>query len=105
MSKKFPVVYRIEGNKREGRNAVAFFPYSEATNGYLVCYAHIGQHSEGSLGYYMQTKAPRDPEAVAMVAALREEVAQIYESEPDAVTLVEKKRLPHDFRDRAWGGR
>ena len=104
MSKPFPVIYRIERWGKE-ENAVAFFPHALANPGFLVNYAHVGQHSEASLGYYQQTKAPRTSAQKAMVAELREEVTRIYESEPDAVKLAERLRLSPDFRRHAWGGR
>jgi len=96
-----PVIYRIERFGKE-ENAIAFFPYLRARNGFIVCYAQADQHSEGSLGFYMQTKAPRTAEQVAMVAALREEVNSVYGANPDPVKLAERVRLPHNFRAHAW---
>lgn len=99
--RNYPVIYRIEGNKRTGRNAVAFFPHANVNFGRIECYAHIGQHSEASLAYYTGTKKPKAADA-ALVDELRREIVSIYQSGHDAVTLVECLKLPRDWREHAW---
>lgn len=45
---------RWEGGKNG--NAVLFLPDQDANTGRMVCYAHIGQHSEAQIEYYHGTK-------------------------------------------------
>lgn len=94
----FPVLFRWEGTKRKGRNVVAFFPYSGANRGRIVCYAHIGQHAEADHTYLAKTKPATDADAADLLRELR----GIYETGDDAVRLVVKRRLPHDWRNKAW---
>ena len=101
MTDKYPVIYRMEG-KRSDRSAVAFFPHEHVNHGRIGCYAHLGQHGEADLGYYGTTSPVRTTNDVAAVAALRAELKQIYETGDDAVELVERKRLPVDWRATAW---
>lgn len=91
-----PVIFRMEGNKPQ--TCVAFFPYSSANHGKIVCYAHLGQHSEASIHYYGKTRPAKPTQYAELLVELR----GIYESGPDAVRLVIRKRLPHDWRDHAW---
>ena len=37
-------------------------PDSEANPGHILCYAHIGQHSEASMGYYRSGRLARPEE-------------------------------------------
>lgn len=76
-----PVIFRKE---RDG-DVTAVFPTLAADRaGHLfTVYAHIGQHSAGSFGWYRETKAARPPEYASLLAELR----SIYETGPDAVTL------------------
>jgi predicted nucleic acid-binding Zn finger protein len=49
--------------RKEGGGVVAFMPYDIADlNGNITCYAHIGQHSAASLGYYRTTKSATEKE-------------------------------------------
>lgn len=97
----YPVVIRMEGNKRDGLTPVAFFPYAHVNYGTLGCYAHIGQHSEGSLDYYYSTRKPKAADAAA-VGALVMELKSIYEQGEDPVMLIFRQRLPVDWRNKAW---
>lgn len=101
--KTFPVIFRYvrvdgENNMGEPWAVEAFFPYGPANRGNLQCYAHIGQHGEASLGYYQRSKRCAPSQYAELLAELR----SIYETEPDAVRLVVKQRLPHDWREHAW---
>jgi hypothetical protein len=92
-----PVIFRIEGEYT--RDVVAFFPYAEANHGMLVSYAHVGQHSEASLGYYGNTMLPRESDQANVDSLRAELIGQGYDN------LKEYKRMPSDFRDHAWGWR
>jgi hypothetical protein len=51
----------------------AFLPDADVNPGHVMCYAHIGQHSEADFGYYQITQ-PADentPEAQALIAELK----------------------------------
>ena len=52
----------------------AFLPDSDANYGRIVCYAHIGQHSEASLDYYDKRTRPVDytrPDVIELVNELQ----------------------------------
>lgn len=67
------VIYRVD--KRDPSESIAFLPDVEANRGMIVCYAHVGQHSEGSIDYYRSnTKAPKPGQALA----LHKELTRIY---------------------------
>lgn len=89
-----PVIYRIEQDEH-GRNVVAFLPHCEANIGFIVCYAHTGQHSEAQLSYYQSTK-PVCASDFNEVNALRRELISV------GYKLIAKKRLPVGWRDHAW---
>jgi len=65
---------------------IAFVPEGEANPGMLICYAHVGQHSEACRAYYASTKPAHYYDA-DVEALVRELVSVGY-----AVHLV--KRLP-----------
>ena len=49
--------------RKEDGDVVAFMPYDIADiNGNITCYAHIGQHSAASFGYYRTTKSATEKE-------------------------------------------
>lgn len=43
---------------RTDKSVVAFMPDAETNRGMIMCYAHVGQHSEASIGYYRQNTTP-----------------------------------------------
>lgn len=49
-------IAKWEGGK-DG-NPVLFFPEVEANRGNILCYAHMGQHSEASIEYYWSLRNP-----------------------------------------------
>ena len=73
------VIYR-----KESGDVVAFFPDHEANRGMIVCYAHIGQHSEASIEYYHST-LPAKPEEYA---SLHNELCSIY---TDGLTVAKRR--------------
>ena len=71
---------------RQSGDLVAFMPENDANPGMVVCYAHIGQHSEASRQYMLGTK-PVDYTAPEVFELVRELISMGY-----AVHLV--KRVP-----------
>jgi hypothetical protein len=64
---------------------ILFLPDIPANPGMIVCYQHIGQHSEASLDYYRRdTKPDRNNKCADLIAE--------YDSIPEPVTLVIRKR-------------
>ena len=55
------VIFRKDAKNGE---IIAFFPetYKEYKNGKMLCYAHLGQHSEASIEYYWTTKKATEKE-------------------------------------------
>ena len=75
---------------------VAFLPELKANHGNIVCYAHVGQHSEASYDYYMESKKCTENE----YSYLLEELKRIY----DDCVLVVKKRLCYNDLLELWKG-
>lgn len=73
---------------------MAFFPECHVVPGNIMCYAHVGQHSEASYDFYMSTK-PCTPEEYA---DLKRELETCCEY--DDLKVV-KKVTRHD-QERAW---
>lgn len=88
---KLKVIYR----KGAGGEVVAFLPELPANYGKIVCYAHIGQHSEASIEYYHGTKTALPSE----YEPLNDELKRIYSD----VELSIKRRLTYgDLTEKAW---
>lgn len=62
----------------------------------FTCYAHIGQHSGASWGWYQTTRAAKPEEYADLLAELR----QIYEQDGDEpVRLIVRQRVSRAMRD------
>lgn len=74
-----------------------FLPYEPACYGNIMCWTLGEGHNEASWGYYQDTMAPysRMHEAAALIKRYAELLGPEYKVE-------EYKRLPHDWRARAW---
>lgn len=83
-----PVIFKKTRSGEFKGEVHAFFPTLEARPGFIMCYAHVGQHSEASLDFY-RACVPANGTAWALF----EELRGIYETGPDAVKLVERKRI------------
>lgn len=84
----YPVIFK----KDRSGEVVAFFPETakdgSCNRGNIMCYAHVGQHSEASLDYFWSCKPCSEEE----YAPLLKELQGIY----DDVTLVVKRRLSRE---------
>lgn len=71
----------------------AFFPELPANIGKIACYAHIGQHGEAAIGYYLHTEAA----APAEYKPLLEELQQVY---ADCTLIIRKKLYRNELNWR-----
>lgn len=88
---KLKVIYRKDSDGK----IIAFLPELPANYGKIVCYAHIGQHSEASIEYYHNTETALPSE----YEALHKELKAIYND----YELSVKRRLTYsDLTEKAW---
>lgn len=89
-----PVLFRRDRTK--DFEVTAVFPTMPADDGgtLMTCYAHVGQHSGCSHGWYANTM----PAAPADYADLLAELKRIYETGEDAVTLHVFRRITPEHR-------
>lgn len=80
--------------KDKSGNITAFFPGMRCNYGMIACYQHIGQHSEASIGYYMDTVQAQEKEYMPLL----EELTGIYND----CRITIKKRLPNGGNVEAW---
>ncbi len=92
---QIPVIFRADRSGPHKGEVTAVFPSLESNYGHCVCYAHIGQHGECAMGWYMETRAATPDEYVDLLAELR----RIYERNGDTLRVM--KRIPY----RAWSKR
>lgn len=87
------VIPKWEGGK-DG-NPILFFPDASANPGNMLCYVHMGQHSEASLGYYrsLRNVRPDKKERVALAALLREYKGFLDKSEYIEIVRRDSKRF------------
>ena len=80
-----PVLFRADRSGEHKGEITAVFPTCPGTDAHdFTVYAHVGQHSSGSFGWYREkTRAAKPSEYAPLLAELR----RIYGREPDAVTL------------------
>ena len=85
------VLFRVDRGDFQDVTAVFDDPDFEVSkDGYAVCYAHIGQHSECSREWYNGTRAAKPSEYAPLLAELR----QVYSD----CRLIVGKRAAHAFR-------
>lgn len=82
------VIFRADRHGLYKGDVTAVFPDEPEYEGNMVCYAHIGQHSRCSLGWYRTTRPATETEYADLLAELR----GIYETGDDPVRLVVAKR-------------
>jgi len=66
---KTKVIFRIDGDE-----VVAVFPEDTTQSGSLGCYAHVGQHSNCTYGWYLTKTKPASPD---QYEGLKKELEQI----------------------------
>lgn len=67
-----PVIFRAERSGDFEGEITAVFPTLPWDNsGNLTTYAHMGQHSGGSMGWYYETRPARPAEYASLLAELR----------------------------------
>jgi hypothetical protein len=89
------VIFRKDRGKNPEVTAVFPTEVGGAKMGDMTCYAHIGQHSGCSYGWYLTTRRARPEEYADLLAELR----QIYEEDPDdPVRLVVRQRISPQMR-------
>lgn len=92
---KVKVIFRKEKNPYiNDYDVIAFMPELKANYGKIVCYAHIGQHSEADLDYYQNTIKANETE----YKSLLNELKGIYN---DCELVVKQKINYKDLRN-AW---
>lgn len=92
---KLKVIFRKEYDRYTNKwDVVAFMPEIRANYGKILCYAHIGQHSEADYLYYYNTvkAAPDEYED------LLKELQSIYND----VQLVVRQRICYKDLQKAW---
>lgn len=90
-----PVIFRAVRYGEHAGVVDAVFPTLPASPGNMVCYTHIGQHSEGSNAWYVNGTRPAHP---AEYASLLAELLCIYGADPDPFELVVCKVITSDMR-------
>ena len=85
---RISVIFRADKRGEHKGTVTAVFPDLEANAGAYVCYAHIGQHSECSRGWYVSETRPATPDEYR---DLLRELRGIYERDGDAKLCVRKR--------------
>lgn len=85
------VIFRKDKKTKE---IIAFIPEAIVNYGNILCYVHVGQHSEASLHYYWDTVKATEEE----YKPLLKELQVIYNDE----TLIVKNRLNMDKLRKSW---
>ena len=86
MTDLMPIIFRAERSGDFKGDVTAVFPTITERAGFLT-YAHIGQHSAGSLGWYRQTRAAKPAEYADLLRELR----RIYEADGDCRLVVRQR--------------
>ena len=89
--KTLPVIFRADQSGMFENEVTAVFPTLPGTNDIQTfsIYSHAGQRGVGSLGWYRLTRPAKPKEYAQLLAELR----GIYETGPDAVKLVERRKM------------
>jgi hypothetical protein len=89
----YPVIFRAEKSGEAKGAVTAVFPCGDEGRGQFTVYAHLGQHSTGTMAWYLQRTRAAKPEEYA---SLLKELKEIYETEmgSEAVTLKVIQKFP-----------
>ena len=97
-----PVIFR-HATYESAHEVLALLPTIPANYGCIVCYSHIGQHSECDYAFATGHGAATIRNATpSEYTPLLAELRGIYESNPDAYRLVVKAQLRHDDLAAMW---
>jgi hypothetical protein len=89
-----PVIFRAEKSGDFKDSVTAVFPTFPGTGAKdFTVYAHVGQHSIGSFGWYNRTRPAKPSEYASLFSGLR----GIYEREPGDAKLRIVKRFSRSF--------
>ena len=88
---KVKVIFRKD---KEG-NVIAFLPELRVNHGNIASYMHIGQHSEASYQFYVETKKADKSGYISLL----EELKSIYD---DCILVVKKRLCYDDLVNKAW---
>lgn len=92
---KVKVIFRKEKNPYTNEyEVIAFMPEIPSNYGRIVCYAHMGQHSEADVEYYHNTQKATEAEYKPLLMELK----AIYD---DCELMVRQKINYKDLR-KAW---
>ena len=59
-----------ESDKEAGKEIFAFFPFLKESPGFYLSYAHLGQHSECSIAYALESREASLNEAESLFSEL-----------------------------------
>lgn len=89
---KLAVIFRMDTHESI-KEVTAVFPSLYPYPGRMVCYAHIGQHSECCDAWYYNRTRPATPEEYTpLLKELQQVYGGTYEGDPDGHTLIVQKR-------------
>lgn len=93
MTDKTIVLFRTDKSGPFKGDVTAVFPCEPFTSEWdMTCYAHVGQHSACTMGWYYHTTRPATPEEYADLKAELESYGP-----PDAHYVLDvRKRMPSD---------
>lgn len=92
-------IVKWEGGKNG--DPVLFFPEYAANRGSIMCYGHIGQHSEASMGYYASLRNPEGSEQERAAYAL---ISEYNHGLPGGEVLSMRARDNAKYRRTRWKG-
>ncbi len=108
-AEKEPCIPRIAIYTDDGKRnyeAILFFPAADANLGKIVCYAHVGQHSEASMMFFSQhTAKPTEKNLAKAGLSKADFVDLIKEWEnmgPEHTPVKLYDRDQPAFRDKRW---
>lgn len=86
----FKMAHYIDGE----REVIAFFPGAPANPGYIMCYAHCGQHNEACEEFYLKSCRNVTP---SQYEPLKRELERLF-----GYRLKVVKRISRKDREKAW---
>lgn len=88
MKTEIKVIFRWDKKNKE---AIAFFPEASVNYGCILCYMHVGQHSESSLNYFNDNTRKAK---INEYKELLEELESIYNDNENKLVLKERIYIP-----------